>query len=42
MTKTNTLNNISTYTSIKEGVQYASLVVEAATENKVTLKSKNF
>ncbi len=39
--KNNTLNNISTYTSIKEGVQYASLVVEAATEN-VTLKSKIF
>ncbi|MBA6156979.1 3-hydroxybutyryl-CoA dehydrogenase [Tenacibaculum sp. S7007] len=39
--KNNTLNNISTYTSIKEGVQYASLVIEAATEN-VTLKSKIF
>lgn len=39
--KNNTLNNISTYTSIKEGVQYASLVVEAATEN-VNLKSKIF
>ncbi len=31
--KTNTLQNISTYTNIKEGVEYASLVVEAATEN---------
>jgi 3-hydroxybutyryl-CoA dehydrogenase len=31
--KTRTLGNITTYTSIKEGVQYASLVVEAATEN---------
>ncbi|MGB1041778.1 MAG: 3-hydroxybutyryl-CoA dehydrogenase [Tenacibaculum sp.] len=39
--KNNTLNNISTYTSIKEGVQYASLVVEAATEN-VDLKLKIF
>ncbi len=32
--KEETLNNISVYTSIKEGVEYASLVVEAATENK--------
>lgn len=39
--KTTTLNNITTYTSIKEGVQYASLVVEAATEN-VDLKLKIF
>ncbi len=39
--KTNTLNNITTYTSIKEGVQYASLVVEAATEN-INLKLKIF
>ena len=31
--KENTLSNITTYTSIKEGTQYASLVVEAATEN---------
>lgn len=31
--KARTLENITTYTSIKEGVQYASLVVEAATEN---------
>lgn len=35
------LNNISTYTSIKEGVEYAGLVVEAATEN-VDLKLKIF
>ncbi len=39
--KTQTLANITTYTSLKEGVQYASLVVEAATEN-VVLKSKIF
>lgn len=39
--KTNTLNNITTHTSIKDGVQYASLVVEAATEN-VDLKLKIF
>lgn len=31
--KRQTLENISTYTSINEGVEYASLVVEAATEN---------
>ncbi|TPN82125.1 3-hydroxybutyryl-CoA dehydrogenase [Aquimarina algicola] len=31
--KNNTLGNISTFTSIKEGVEYAELVVEAATEN---------
>jgi 3-hydroxybutyryl-CoA dehydrogenase len=31
--KQRTLNNITTYTNLKEGVQYASLVVEAATEN---------
>jgi len=31
--KQHTLNNIQTFTSIKEGVQYAGLVVEAATEN---------
>ena len=31
--KEETLANISTYTSITEGVEYASLVVEAATEN---------
>ena len=39
--KENTLANITTYTSVKEGVQYASLVVEAATEN-VDLKLKIF
>ncbi|CAL2061526.1 3-hydroxybutyryl-CoA dehydrogenase [Tenacibaculum sp. 190524A05c] len=39
--KTNTLNNITTYASIKDGVQYASLVVEAATEN-IDLKLKIF
>ncbi|MFN0729571.1 3-hydroxyacyl-CoA dehydrogenase family protein [Polaribacter gochangensis] len=39
--KNNTLNNITTYTSIKAGVQYASLVVEAATEN-VALKLNIF
>ena len=31
--KNNTLGNITTYTSLKEGVEYAGLVVEAATEN---------
>ncbi|MEZ4796470.1 MAG: 3-hydroxybutyryl-CoA dehydrogenase [Flavobacteriaceae bacterium] len=36
-----TLGNISTFTSITEGVEYASLVVEAATEN-VDLKLKIF
>lgn len=39
--KQNTLNNITTYTSIKDGVENASLVVEAATEN-VDLKLKIF
>ncbi|WP_299002987.1 3-hydroxybutyryl-CoA dehydrogenase [uncultured Tenacibaculum sp.] len=39
--KNNTLNNITTFTSIKEGVQNTSLVVEAATEN-VDLKLKIF
>ncbi|TDQ29801.1 3-hydroxybutyryl-CoA dehydrogenase [Tenacibaculum caenipelagi] len=39
--KNNTLNNITTYTSIKDGVQNTSLVVEAATEN-VDLKLKIF
>ncbi len=39
--KHQTLSNITTYTSIKEGVQYASLVVEAATEN-VDLKLNIF
>ena len=39
--KNQTLKNITTYTSLKEGVQYASLVVEAATEN-VDLKLNIF
>lgn len=39
--KADTLSNISTYTSIEEGVEYASLVVEAATEN-IDLKLKIF
>jgi len=39
--KNKTLSNITTYTSVKEGVKYASLVVEAATEN-VDLKLKIF
>jgi 3-hydroxybutyryl-CoA dehydrogenase len=39
--KQNTLNNITTFTNIKEGVEYAGLVVEAATEN-VDLKLKIF
>ena len=39
--KENTLANITTYTSVKEGVQNANLVVEAATEN-VNLKLKIF
>ena len=39
--KKNTLANITTYTNLKEGVKYASLVVEAATEN-VDLKLKIF
>lgn len=39
--KAETLGNITTYTSIDEGVEYASLVVEAATEN-VDLKLKLF
>jgi len=32
--KKQTLDNITTYTSIEEGVEYAGLVVEAATENE--------
>jgi 3-hydroxybutyryl-CoA dehydrogenase len=32
--KNQTLENITTYTSIEEGVEYAGLVVEAATENE--------
>ncbi len=39
--KLKTLSNITTFTSLKEGVQYASLVIEAATEN-VDLKLKIF
>ena len=39
--KNTTLKNITTYTTIREGVQYASLVVEAATEN-VDLKLNIF
>ncbi len=39
--KTQTLANITTYTSLEEGVEYVSLVVEAATEN-VDLKLKIF
>lgn len=39
--KESTLNNISTFTEIKTGVQHADLVVEAATEN-VDLKLKIF
>jgi len=39
--KTETLENITLFTSITEGVEYASLVVEAATEN-VDLKLKIF
>jgi len=32
--KTNTLNNINTFTSIENGVAHADLVIEAATENE--------
>lgn len=39
--KLETLANISTFTNMEEGVEYASLVVEAATEN-VDLKLKIF
>ena len=39
--KTQTLANITTYTNMEEGVEYASLVVEAATEN-IDLKLKIF
>lgn len=39
--KQETLDNITTYTDIVEGVEYASLVVEAATEN-IDLKLKIF
>jgi 3-hydroxybutyryl-CoA dehydrogenase len=39
--KKKTLSNITTFTSINEGVKYASLVIEAATEN-VALKTQIF
>jgi 3-hydroxybutyryl-CoA dehydrogenase len=39
--KVSTLNNITTYTDLEAGVEYASLVVEAATEN-LDLKLKIF
>jgi len=39
--KQRTLNNITAYTNLEEGVEYASLVVEAATEN-LELKLKIF
>jgi len=39
--KLKTLSNITTYTNLEEGVEYASLVVEAATEN-LDLKLKIF
>ncbi len=39
--KQRTLGNITTYTNLEEGVEYASLVVEAATEN-IDLKLKIF
>lgn len=39
--KQNTLSNITTFTNIASGVEYASLVVEAATEN-IDLKLKIF
>jgi 3-hydroxybutyryl-CoA dehydrogenase len=40
-TKAKTLANLSTFTDLKEGVQHAELVVEAATENP-TIKKKIF
>ncbi len=39
--KIETLGNITTFTNLEEGVEYASLVIEAATEN-VDLKLKIF
>jgi 3-hydroxybutyryl-CoA dehydrogenase len=39
--KVKTLGNITTFTSIKEGIKNTSLVIEAATENAI-LKSKIF
>jgi 3-hydroxybutyryl-CoA dehydrogenase len=41
LTKTNTLENISTFTDISNGVKSADVVVEAATENQ-ELKLKIF
>jgi 3-hydroxybutyryl-CoA dehydrogenase len=32
--KTDTLNNISTFTSIQEGVEYCDMIIEAVTENE--------
>ena len=40
-TKAETLSSISTFTNLSEGVEYASLVIEAATEN-IDLKLKIF
>ena len=40
-TKAETLSNISTFTNLSQGVEYASLVIEAATEN-IDLKLKIF
>ena len=37
--KTQTLANITTYTSLEAGVEYSSLVVEAATEQEALKKS---
>ena len=37
--KKQTLSNITTYTNLEEGVEYASLVVEAATEQEALKKS---
>ena len=37
--KAQTLDNITTYTNLEEGVEYASLVVEAATEQESIKKS---
>ncbi|WP_339710039.1 3-hydroxybutyryl-CoA dehydrogenase [uncultured Kriegella sp.] len=39
--KTNTLNGISTYTELAEGIKNANLIIEAATEN-IDLKLKIF
>ena len=40
-TKAETLSNISTFTNLSQGVEYASIVIEAATEN-IDLKLKIF